>query len=1593
MEIATRLCSGCKQTLALNTSNFQTTREGFRKTCISCLNKQKLRDAQKKKVLDADKENSDPDTRSRIDEDDDDETLPLPALPAVDLPNFLASVESFAASEDVISLDARVNVTSILREASDFLNVDKKLRFVADSLAEKVWKLGKYRYICYKHKQFPGVRFKYHCAQINTRQHKPQKSEKDGTKLRDKNALHTFPCSGWMHITIFDGDDSALIRLKHLDAHVPYYCIDVPKEVQEFVRNHPHLNPSQLWTEILKMHPKPAFARKAIYQLWIDRSSQDWKRAPDEVESAKILIEEASRLGNKSLYQVESIAVHGEEGFIAIAFALTELLHKWAGQIREISLDSAWNTNGSDYEVYALLGEVYGSGCPLGYLLMKSTSSEANPGGKERFIADLLRHMKQKWLLKPIITLTDKDLSEINAFQNVFHEAKHQLCFWHCLRAIKDRLAKRRHPKKYNVLEAKHEFPWIEEDFVPIAQAKKPTPDTYVAQKAIPQLKLRIGGVLQNTAPEPSTIPPRLVVKLNGVIRGLVPIPAGALNSDETVDDPDNPDVEDDTLDDSDEEDGELLREVRRFYKKSKGDQIDDDDGPDWMFEEGEHRPKDPNYVFCPPAHRKQVLHLFTKHFCQHPLLPEKDGKWDYDRTRREAVYELYQFCKGRGLREVWGYMWACWYSPKMWKLWARSTSQYLSRLRTTMNVENFWRQLKHDYLYRIARPRLDHLIWILINKVTPAYVARAEILDDSYRLGRARPLTTYQTYFKKSWKELLERKVSNKVYQISIKDFTCSCGRQKYDAHLLCKHLVQSIELPSTRFWCQVIRRRTLPFYHHKELKPKEGSSSGSDADDAHVDGGITDGDDHEWTGDAEILEGGGGWSELLGQSGEASKTSKRKRARNSTEKDQSPRITEKSKRARVEAEIIDLTSSSPGPIPVDDIPEVRSSSPLEYGSEDEYNTDLLREKIKAKALAFKKASEILLDPSFQPDHLLLKYIAEGKLGNDVVEWVEDINRVEKTGRKRDTTWALGKGRREKQRARNTMGYHRGRGDKGAGSSDFADTDIADAHVFPRKWWVEKEVVDSGFTPNVAVAFKLQRFKLYLSFSFPRKRYVPPFLMASSTLFSIAVCAVILFWVKRTFMKKHPPLPPGPPGDPIIGNIRSMPSEEQDVVEAAVELLDKRGANYSGRPRFPLTEVIGFKQALVFLDYGDDFRLHRKMLQKYFAKDKVIQHNQVLTREARLLAHNLASKPQSRDIMITRYATAVIIAVSYGHQITNDEDDYLKSLMIELNLHYFLSKTSHYVPLVQYFPSWFPGLHYVNVAKGARSYVRKLYEYPYTDVKEKLANGTANPSFLATQLEELQRGELEPEITIEHIQGASGILYVAGAETTSSTMSTFIFALLLHPECQIKAQEEIDRIVGPDRLPEFSDRESLPYVECLLQETQRWHPTIPFGVPHYSMEDDVYDGMFIPKGSMVLANARGMTWNENVYEDPFTFNPDRFLPKPQGRGEPHPPAFYGFGRRSEKEPICLVVAPDHLSSTRICPGRYLAEESLWIAMVTILTTLSISKVIGKDGKEITPPIKFKLGVTSQPCPFEANIQPRNAWSPDRIAQIMNDSS
>ena len=101
---------------------------------------------------------------------------------------------------------------------------------------------------------------------------------------------------------------------------------------------------------------------------------------------------------------------------------------------------------------------------------------------------------------------------------------------------------------------------------------------------------------------------------------------------------------------------------------------------------------------------------------------------------------------------------------------------------------------------------------------------------------------------------------------------------------------------------------------------------------------------------------------------------------------------------------------------------------------------------------------------------------------------------------------------------------------------------------------------------------------------------------------------------------------------------------------------------------------------------------------------------------------------------------------------------------------------------------------------------------------------------------------------------------------------------MALNPGVVEKAQEELDRVVGKDRLPEYSDREDLPYIDAVVKELLRWGSPAPISVPVKTTQDDIYRGYYIPAGTTVIENAWAICRNSNIYPDPEAFNPDRFL-------------------------------------------------------------------------------------------------------------------
>lgn len=184
----------------------------------------------------------------------------------------------------------------------------------------------------------------------------------------------------------------------------------------------------------------------------------------------------------------------------------------------------------------------------------------------------------------------------------------------------------------------------------------------------------------------------------------------------------------------------------------------------------------------------------------------------------------------------------------------------------------------------------------------------------------------------------------------------------------------------------------------------------------------------------------------------------------------------------------------------------------------------------------------------------------------------------------------------------------------------------------------------------------------------------------------------------------------------------------------------------------------------------------------------------------------------------------------------------------------------------------------------------------------------------------------------------------------------TFFLTMTLFPEVQRAAQAELDRVIGNSRLPVIADRERLPYLEALLQETHRWHPVAPMGLPHVSTAEDTCNGYRIPKGALLLPNTWLFTHDPAVYPNPMEFRPERYLTNPPA---PDPRTWiFGFGRR-------------------ICPGRFVADNALFITMAQTLAVFNIEKAV-EGGKTVEPKVEFEPGMISHPLPFRTAVKPRS---------------
>ncbi|KAL2481278.1 Cytochrome [Abeliophyllum distichum] len=142
--------------------------------------------------------------------------------------------------------------------------------------------------------------------------------------------------------------------------------------------------------------------------------------------------------------------------------------------------------------------------------------------------------------------------------------------------------------------------------------------------------------------------------------------------------------------------------------------------------------------------------------------------------------------------------------------------------------------------------------------------------------------------------------------------------------------------------------------------------------------------------------------------------------------------------------------------------------------------------------------------------------------------------------------------------------------------------------------------------------------------------------------------------------------------------------------------------------------------------------------------------------------------------------------------------------------------------------------------------------------------------------------------------------IFFAGSETTSDSVEWALTELLRNPETMIKVKNEISSVVGSNKKFEESDIDKLAYLQAVIKETLRLHPPAPLLVPRSAIEDTNFMGYLIPKNTQVFVNVWAISRDEECWEEPLSFKPERFLgSKIDFKGQHFEFIPFGAGRRS----------------------------------------------------------------------------------------------
>uniref|UniRef100_A0A8C1QQ43 Uncharacterized protein n=1 Tax=Cyprinus carpio TaxID=7962 RepID=A0A8C1QQ43_CYPCA len=384
------------------------------------------------------------------------------------------------------------------------------------------------------------------------------------------------------------------------------------------------------------------------------------------------------------------------------------------------------------------------------------------------------------------------------------------------------------------------------------------------------------------------------------------------------------------------------------------------------------------------------------------------------------------------------------------------------------------------------------------------------------------------------------------------------------------------------------------------------------------------------------------------------------------------------------------------------------------------------------------------------------------------------------------------------------------------------------------------------------------------------------------------------------------------------------------NTIELAKEALVQNASSFSGRPPIPLLIWITEGYGIAMATFGHSWRQQRRFalhtLRNFGLGKKSVEER--VTEESSLPAN-------------------IICSVVFGDRFDYDNKSFAYLLeIVKENIIQAGSLTGQVfdlLPIIKHFPG--PHQKIYQNAEELKAFIKEAVK-----THRETLDPDSPRDFIDAYLLEIEKQKSNEDSTFHEDNMVMSVsdLFLAGTDTTSTTIRWGLIFLTQNPDVQERCHKEIARVLGYDRLPSMEDRDKLPYTYATVHEIQRYGNIVPFGVFHETTQTTKLRGYDIPKGTTVFTNLTAILSDKDHWKYPDTFNPENFL---DDNGH--------FFKPESFLPFSL--------GPRVCLGETLAKTELFLFVTSLLQRIRFSWPPGVKW----PDMNGIVSVVRSPEPFD----------------------